>query len=189
MTLHRSTFFLFPHHPHFHLCPQKHPPPLLLAPYCPPKYPLSNYSSPNLIPHHYLLIHHRPQCFAAMPPQLAITYLYNISHNALQQCLSKPAITNSYTISQNALHEDCNRGLQRPAPRLAMCYGKEVATAMGGETARDVVTSEGVHSFQRRNTIGWAMGGEMERASDIIGRFSRDCVRPDQTEMRWERHL
>ncbi len=56
-----------------------------------------------------------------------------------------------------------------------MRYDKEVSwvTAMGGGTARDVVTSEGVHPFQRRNTIGWAMGGATERASDMIGRFTR----------------
>ncbi len=52
-----------------------------------------------------------------------------------------------------------------------MCYAQEVVTAMGGGTARDVVTSEGVHPSQRRNTIGWAMGGATERASDIIGRL------------------
>ena len=40
------------------------------------------------------------------------------------------------------------------------------------------MTSEGVYPFQPRNTIGWAMGGETERATDIIGR--RDAIASDE---------
>ncbi len=63
---------------------------------------------------------------------------------------------------------------------------------MGGETARDVVTSRGRTLIPTRNPIGWAMGGATERASDMIGRFTQlrqtpSGTRGDGTEMREER--